>query len=173
MRMGTRSLLFGAHQFILHPLFVLAGWVRLYGWPKRWQIYLAILVHDWGLWGSPNMDGPEGARHPELGGRLMTALCGPEWGSFTRRHSRRYARLEGLETSQLCHADKLGGTAMVWLPLYVALVRLTGEYREYMTVEQPLSGVYQGTSIVEWARHVQRVIRENTPGLVSAGVEPF
>lgn len=29
MRVGTKSILFGAHQFLLHPLFVAWAWTRL------------------------------------------------------------------------------------------------------------------------------------------------
>ena len=38
MKVGTRSLLFGSHQFMLHPLFVAIAWRRLYGrWPHGWR----------------------------------------------------------------------------------------------------------------------------------------
>ena len=33
MKIGTRSVLFGAHQFATHPWFVAAAWWRLYGFP--------------------------------------------------------------------------------------------------------------------------------------------
>lgn len=31
MRLGTKSILFGAHAFWLHPFFVALGWLKLYG----------------------------------------------------------------------------------------------------------------------------------------------
>lgn len=65
MTTGTKSLLFGVHQFLWHPLTVLLAWVYLYrSFPNPKEL-LCIFVHDWGYWGCPNMDGPEGERHPE------------------------------------------------------------------------------------------------------------
>lgn len=64
MKRGTLSLLFGVHQFLWHPIVVGRAWRMLYGrWPDRYE-WLAIITHDLGYWGLPNMDGPEGVRHP-------------------------------------------------------------------------------------------------------------
>jgi hypothetical protein len=155
--MGTKSLLFGAHQFILHPIFVAIAWTKLHGFPKDIRLWFAFVVHDWGYWGSPNMDGPEGQRHPELGARIMGWLFGPEWASFTSRHSRAYAKLENLPISDLCNADKLA-TVLVPFYLYVAMVWLTSEWEEYATVEQPLTGVYGGGDLLGWARNMRVAI---------------
>lgn len=72
--MGTRSLLWGAHQFLIHPLFVALAWWRLYGFPWDPRLWVAFFVHDLGYWGMPNMDGPEGEEHPRLGAALMHAF---------------------------------------------------------------------------------------------------
>jgi hypothetical protein len=74
MKPGTKSLLFGVHQFILHPIFVALAYWHLYGFPWDPRLWLAILVHDWGYWGKPNMDGPEGEKHVELGAAIMGRL---------------------------------------------------------------------------------------------------
>jgi hypothetical protein len=103
MKVGTRSVLFGAHCFFLHPWFVAIGWLRLYGFrrvyvgyapgnPQSWRwrigirggpvfgaiwdprVWVAFFVHDIGYLGKPNMDGKEGERHVELGARIMSAL---------------------------------------------------------------------------------------------------
>jgi len=66
MHMGTKSLLFGYHQLLLHPLFVWAGWLKLYGWTWDPRVVLAFFVHDIGYFGKPNMDGLEGKQHPFL-----------------------------------------------------------------------------------------------------------
>jgi len=71
MKIGTKSLLFGAHQFIIHPIFVAIAWIKLYGWTWKIQHWVAFLVHDFGYWGKPNMDGKEGKKHPELGAKIM------------------------------------------------------------------------------------------------------
>ena len=71
MKVGTKSVLFGAHCFFIHPLFVAAAWRKLYGFPKDWRLWLAFFVHDLGYVGKPNMDGPEGESHVELGAAIV------------------------------------------------------------------------------------------------------
>ncbi len=136
MTVGTRSLLHGIHAFWLHPFFVAEAWRRLYGFPWSFKLWTAFIVHDWGYYGKPNMDGKEGETHPILGARIMEKLFGQEWGDFTLRHSRHYARLQGKEFSQLCVADKLASCIYPrWL--YVGLAKSTGELLEY---RQPCQG---------------------------------
>lgn len=48
MRVGTKSVLFGAHAFWLHGFFVAAGWVKLYGPPWDVRIWLSFFLHDVG-----------------------------------------------------------------------------------------------------------------------------
>lgn len=148
MKIGTKSLLFGAHQFLLHPLCLAWAWWKLYGFPADPRLWCAFVVHDWGYWGRSNMDGDEGQRHPELGGRIMAALFGQAWGDFTRLHSRHYAGLEGREPSPLCAADKL---VLLVTPrwLYLPLVRLTGEADEYRALYAAWRGV-ETVSVGEW-----------------------
>lgn len=74
MKIGTRSLLFGAHQFLIHPWFVAEAWRRLFGFPWDPRLWVLFFVHDWGYFGKPNMDGPEGERHPYLGAEIMHRL---------------------------------------------------------------------------------------------------
>lgn len=131
MRAGTKSVLFGAHQFAIHPWFVAAAWWRLYGFPSDPRLWVAFFVHDLGYLGKPNMDGPEGETHPELGARIMGALFGAEWRDFTLLHSRFYSKRLGRPFSRLCVADKLAVAMTPWW-LYLPLTRLTGEIHEYM-----------------------------------------
>lgn len=60
MKIGTRSVLYGAHCFLLHPWFVAAAWWQLYGIPWDPRLWVAFFVHDIGYVGKPNMDGVEG-----------------------------------------------------------------------------------------------------------------
>lgn len=69
--MGTKSLLYGFHCFFIHPFFVALGWWSAYGFPWDPRLWVCFLVHDWGYWGKPNMDGPEGETHPELGAAIV------------------------------------------------------------------------------------------------------
>ena len=71
IRIGTRSLFFGIHQVVLHPLFVALGWWKLYGFPFDPRLWTAFFVHDLGYFGKPNMDGPEGEQHPLVGAAIM------------------------------------------------------------------------------------------------------
>ncbi len=153
MRIGTKSVLFGAHQFMIHPWFVALGWWQLYGFPWDPRLWVAFFVHDLGYLGKPNMDGPEGETHPLLGARIMAMLFDGHlkhgrhgwrmtevhvasrqlapWGQFTLLHSRYLAKSLGLQPSPLCVADKLA-IALTPAWLYLPAVRATGELAEYM-----------------------------------------
>lgn len=164
MRIGTRSLLYGAHQFLLHPMCLAIAWWKLYGFPADPRLWIAFIVHDWGYWGKPNMDGDEGQRHPELGGRIMARLFGPAWGDFTQLHSRYYAKLAGREPSALCAADKL---VLLVTPrwLYLPMVQATGEADEYRALYARWKGVetvtldewYEGLR-ANWLQEVERLL---------------
>src|SRR3990167_9509469 len=74
LTIGTKSVLFGAHQFLIHPWFVAWAWWRRPGVPFPLRRWVAYFIHDLGYVGQPNRDGPEGERHPVLGARLMAML---------------------------------------------------------------------------------------------------
>ena len=131
MRVGTKSVLYGAHCFFIHPGFVALAWWKLYGFPWDPRLWVAFFVHDLGYFGKPNMDGPEGEEHVEAGARFMHMVFGPKWYWFTLLHSRFYAAKCGMPFSRLCVADKLA-TAITPRWLYLVLVNLTGEIDEYM-----------------------------------------
>lgn len=108
MTIGTKSVLYGAHCFFLHPWFVALAWWRLFGrrkvyigyapgYPGTWRwklgfrggptfasivdprLWLAFVVHDLGYFGKPNMDGAEGEQHPYFGARLLSRLFDPRF----------------------------------------------------------------------------------------------
>jgi hypothetical protein len=131
MKIGTKSVLFGAHCFFLHPWFVAWGWWKLYGFPFDPRLWVAFFVHDLGYWGKPNMDGEEGELHPYLGARVMGFLFGQKWYEFSLYHSRFLAKKNGAHFSKLCVADKLA-IALTPTWLYLIMVNWTGEIKEYM-----------------------------------------
>jgi hypothetical protein len=131
MKLGTKSVLFGAHCFLLHPWFVALAWWKLYGFPFDPRLWVAFFVHDLGYVGKPNMDGIEGEQHPYWGAFVMGTLFGRRWYEFTLAHSRFLAKQLGLRPSRLCIADKLA-IALTPAWLYLPLVRRTGEIDEYM-----------------------------------------
>lgn len=165
MRVGTKSVLFGGHAFWLHPWFVAAAWTRLYGFPWDLRLWLAFFVHDLGYVGKPNMDGPEGETHPELGAKILKWFGGWPWYYFVLFHSRFYVKqyrednprgvyfyedpIDGEprhtpEPSRLCYADKVAIT-MIPSWLHVGLCDLSGELDEYMDPEMHEDGgKYEG-----------------------------
>jgi hypothetical protein len=83
MTVGTKSVLFGAHCFLIHGFFVARGWSMLWGFPWDPRLWAAFFVHDLGYLGSPNMDGREGEEHVHLGAKIMGLLFGDPWADFT------------------------------------------------------------------------------------------
>lgn len=170
MRIGTRSLLFGAHQFVLHPLMVAIAWNRLYGFPWDPRLWVSFFVHDWGYWRCPNMDGPEGELHPFRGAAIVKKLFGTRWGQFTLLHSRTTAKMLGQPVSDLCAADKLAVALLPWW-VYVPMVRVTGEIREYKRVSKHVKQTgwidqqISWESDIEWFRVLQKDLlrRDRSP----------
>ena len=130
MKIGTRSILFGVHQFILHPFFVTWAWRITYSkWPS-WKELVAIFLHDVGYLGKPNMDGVEGEQHPRVGAAIASRWLGGDYGDMVLRHSRAMARSIGMGVSKLCLPDKMA-TLMYPTWLYLSLATMSGEIHEY------------------------------------------
>lgn len=153
MRVGTKSVLFGAHCFFLHPFFVAVAWSNLYGFPWDMRLWFAFFLHDIGYFGKPNMDGPEGERHPEVGAAIMRFLFGEEWANLCLFHSRYYAKAKGAKPSRLCFADKL---AFPLTPrwLYLPMVTATGEIVEYLKNAHNDQHSAAGRAKREWHEHL-------------------
>ncbi len=131
MKVGTKSILAGAHSFLIHPFFVAWGWKRLFGFPWDIRLWFAFALHDIGYWGRDDMDGVSGEEHVVVGARIMGWLFGPEWADECYHHSRYWSQRMGLPVSRLCLADKLA-FAMTPAWLYIPMTRWTGELAEYM-----------------------------------------
>lgn len=130
MKVGTKSVLFGVHQFLLHPFFVFIAWYKLYGRMPTLKESICIFFHDIGYFGKPNMDGAEGERHPLLGGHIVETIIGKRYGEITMFHSRAYAKIMNSPVSILCIPDKL---SILLYPkwLYLFLGSISGEIIEY------------------------------------------
>lgn len=156
MKTGTKSVLWGVHQFIWHPITVLLAWMDLYGRPKMWEIF-CILVHDIGYIGKSEMDGPEGQQHPELGAKIAGWIFGERAKLECLGHSRSYAEAKGIPTSRLCWADK-------WSPMfdpthfYWLRGTLSGEITEYRKTFPRATG----ESSLMWAVAFKQYVRENS-----------
>ncbi len=142
MRMGSKSLLFGAHQFLIHPLFLSVAWIKLYGVGRQVdpyvstglydpRLWLAFLAHDLGYWQCRMIDDAEGEKHVEFAHNLFVRLGQPDFAKFCLYHSRFRARQDNQPYSKLCVADKLAVTLEPYW-LYMPRVMLSGEIKEYM-----------------------------------------
>ena len=131
MRVGTKSVLFGAHCFFIHPFFVAFGWWAISQFPLDPRLWAAFFLNDLGYLFSPNMDGPEGEEHVHLAAKIMGLLFGDSWADFTLRHPRYWAKKHGVRVSRLCYADKLAfAITPGWL--YLPMACATGELAEYI-----------------------------------------
>ncbi len=164
MKPGTKSLLFGEHQVILHGLFLAMAWRRLYGFPWDPRLWACFFLHDIGYWGKPNMDGKEGSTHPELGAEIVHWLFDEHqsihfpweshwpkhWYDFCILHSRDYAMsYGGGYVSRLCLADKLAFNCQpLWL--WRIQARASGCIHEYYQRKG------RGRPMDVWLRAVQR-----------------
>lgn len=139
---GTRTLIFGVHQFIIHPLMVAIAWHKLFP-PANFPIWCSFFLHDIGYWGKVDgLDTPGGKTHPVLGAKVMAhvfdfnpwgVIDGGKYGEFTLFHSRSYADRFGVGYSDLCIADKYA-TCMYPEWLYLLLANTSGEIVEYLEV---------------------------------------
>lgn len=198
LEIGTRSLLFGAHQFLIHPWFVAEAWRRLFGFPWDPRLWVLFFVHDLGYFGKPNMDGPEGEEHPLLGARIMALFDGDwvlwrrvtfmtngtvtlpcwetrrgrmafgRWACLSFYHSRFLSKQHGVKVSRFCYADKLA-IALTPAWLYLPLVRLSGEIHEYMKRSEQKEGQKYASMVIY--SDSQRQWYENMRGYILRWVE--
>lgn len=159
MTTGTKSLLFGVHQFFWHPFTVWMAWIYLYRKLPNWRETLCIFVHDWGYWNCRNMDRDDGESHPEAGAYLLHRWYPGDLYSFNLclYHSRHYARDCGRAPSQLCWADK---ASIKFEPCWFYLLRakLSGELQEYREASARCGLVPLKASNKEWFQIVQNAM---------------
>lgn len=132
MKLGTKSILFGVHQILIHSIVVWLAWIKLYGLPSFKEL-ICIIIHDWGYYGKDNIDGPEGKRHPELGAKIAGKLFGKEYYDLCLYHSRFYANRDNVNPSKLCWADKYSIKLEPYY-FYVCRAIITGEMKEFREV---------------------------------------
>jgi hypothetical protein len=164
MRVGTKSLLIGVHQLLWHPITVYLAWCRLYGRPTVREA-ICILVHDWGYWGSRDMDGQSGIDHPKLGSEIAGRLFGDYYRELVVLHSRRLARKLGATPSKLCWADK---ASILFDPewFYLLRARASGELAEYREKAAWYVGI--GESDRKWLKWLKRHLAKMAVGEAKA-----
>ena len=155
MKTGTKSLLFGVHQFVWHPITVWLAWVYLYNCLPTWKELICIIIHDWGYWGKANMDDEEGERHPELAFNIALHLFDDcAWAWLCLYHSRHYARHYSVEPSRLCWADKLSLKYEPWW-FYLPRAWASSELHEYRVMSARAGFVPLTDSHREWYRWIR------------------
>lgn len=151
MKLGTKSLLFGCHQFILHPLFTFTAWSKLYHGSKPPPLFpriLACIIHDWGYWGCPTMDGNCGDQHSVWGANAIYRLTKDNWWyEELLCHSRFFARRMNMTPSTFCWVDKLS-TAIMPSWLWATLAYISGEGWEYL--ENPMYEIHRPADKRTW-----------------------
>lgn len=143
MRTGTKSLLFGGHQFIIHPIILFFCYWKLYGFPFDPRLWVCFVVHDWGYFGCSDMDGVFGKFHPVYGGNIVRLLFGRKWAMFCMTHSRKIVELlnyilstDDFKISRLGVADKL---AIVYTPIWMYCKEELSEYIRYESQDSCIS----------------------------------
>lgn len=104
---GTKSYLFGCHQFIMHPLYVTLAWKRLYDrWPRLWEL-VCIFLHDVGHIGKQYLSDPEQKKdHWKLGAKIAHRLFKHKGMALISGHTKHGSRGKH-EPSKLYYADKV------------------------------------------------------------------
>lgn len=163
MKLGTKTLLFGVHQVIIHPLLVLIAWVKIYRSFPSWREMFCIIVHDWGYWGMTNLKDAEGDKHPEFGAKLAWKLLGSEWGDFILGHSSFYMIRNGVKKSKLFAPDKYWH-CMIPLWFYKLLAVPTGEFKHYRTLKHARQVSDHQASDIDWWLKLQSICEEKVSG---------
>jgi len=168
MKIGTKSLLFGCHQFIWHPLTVALAYRKLFReWPDL-AGWLCIIFHDVGYWGCPEIDGPKGKLHPLKGALIVGNLV--KWWRTLRGDRELLALMRGGDAAQRCllHSrsiavdNRVAPSDICWADKYVVCLEpewfylfrtwLSGECDEF--VQHAVAGGYLpvGTTNRQWHR---------------------
>lgn len=156
MTTGTKSLLFGVHQVLWHPITVLLAWIHLYGLPN-WKELVCIIIHDWGYWGKAKMDDAEGETHPRWAAHKAMKWFGVEYFVLCLYHSRHYAKRHNKEPSRLCWADKLSFLYDPWW-FYLPRAWLSGELTEYREMAEKRGDCGNRKTAREWHKHMRNVM---------------
>ena len=130
MKLGTKTLLFGTHQFVIHPALMIVAFLKIHKRRPSMSEFLAIVVHDWGYWGCDGIDTGGGENHPYAGARIMERLYGAHGRHLVLGHSTNTCNKNGVGKSSLYLPDKY---YFVLLPVFMhwLLARLSGECAEY------------------------------------------
>lgn len=188
MTLGTKTILFGVHQFFLHPFLVLIAWVKIYKSFPSWRELICIFIHDWGYWGRTNLKDADGDKHPELGAKIAhwlfdrvewETMCGfatngeqtttrwpvrsTKWQDFILGHSSFYTIRNNITESKLFAPDKYWH-CMIPLWFYKVLAIPSGEFRHYRELKHARMVAEEKVTDTEWWSKLQSVCRDKVNG---------
>lgn len=147
MKQGTISVLFGCHS-IVHSIYVVKAWRKLYGsYPAIWQL-VCILLHDVGHWGKDYLDNlDEKKEHWILGARIAYKLFGEKGYLFIAGHD----EYTSYPRSLLYKADKYSQYKQPYWWSWI-----------YQTFEPKISMGY--TKKEAWAKYMMQVSKSIESG---------
>lgn len=158
MKMGTKSLLFGIHNLVIHPLFVLVAFPKIHRRRPTLMETTAIILHDVGYWGKTGIDTPDGKKHPYKGAAIMAFLYGQKGRDLVLGHSKDTAEENSIPLSTLYQPDKYSWAIMpAWL--HWILAKASGEWREFD--ERRSYGI--GFNPWEFKKLAEEKFRQKTP----------
>lgn len=158
MRTGRKSILFGVHQFIWHPITVLLAWIELYGFPN-WKEIVCIIIHDWGYWFCEHMDDLKGKTHPAWAADKAMKWFGPEYYCLCLYHSRAFVKKHNRRLSKLGWADKLSLLYDPWW-FYLPRAWLSGELKEYRNESSTKKQLAANKTHREWFKWIRNIMEE-------------
>lgn len=161
MKTGLKSLLFGVHQIIYHPLTVLFAWIELYHKFPNYKELICIFIHDLGYYNCEKMDDENGQNHPQFAGNLIYKYMFKDankdlyYMRLCLGHSRHYAKKLNIPISKLYKADKLS-MKYDFTPFYFIRAKLSGELNEYI-YEHPFNpyGSIENISEYQWCKNAR------------------
>ena len=163
MKLGTKSLLFGVHQFLIHPLLVIIAWIKLYHSLPSWRELVCIFIHDWGYWGLNDLKGADGDRHPEYGASLAVRWFDSDYGRFILGHSSFYSIRNNIGVSKLMAPDKYWH-CFVPLWFYKLLSVPTGEFAHYRAMKHARQVAPDDATDAEWWAGIQKASQSKVDG---------
>lgn len=164
MTLGTKTLLFGVHQFLIHPILVIIAWIKIYKSFPSFRELVCIFIHDLGYWGKPSLKNADGDKHPELGGQIAWWLFGNEWKDFVLGHSSFYVKRNCMQRSKLFYADKYWHN-MIPLWFYKILAVPTGEFKHYRGLKHARQVSELDATDDEWWQKLQQACRDKIDGI--------
>lgn len=164
MTLGTKTLLFGGHQILVHPLLVLIAWIKLYKSLPNWKELLCIFIHDWGYWGMESLKCSKGDTHPEFGAEMAGKYLGQEWKDFILGHSTFYITRNKIKASKLLAPDKYWH-CMIPLWLYKLLTIPTGEFAHYRGLKHARQVSALDATDKEWWSKLQKTCSDKAKGI--------